>query len=151
MPMRGVAPQAVVLASDTASRLHPLNVDGVPKALLPVGNRPLLSYPLAMIEGSSVRHVLLVRPPRLKYPLTVLAILANKSPASDWNAVIMWKRPSHCPPLQSRSPDGIILQCRLDIRSRSAPRYTATVSLQLWYIVRGVLGASGLRCPHPAG
>jgi len=60
MPMRGVAPQAVILASDTGSRLHPLNEDGVPKALLPVGNRPLISYPLAMIEGSSVRHVLVV-------------------------------------------------------------------------------------------
>lgn len=58
--MRGVAPQAVILASDTGSRLHPLNGDGVPKALLPVGNRPLISYPLAMIEGSSVRHVLVV-------------------------------------------------------------------------------------------
>lgn len=53
-------PQAVILASDTGSRLYPLNSSECPKSLLPVGNRPLLSYPLAMIEASSVHHVIIV-------------------------------------------------------------------------------------------
>lgn len=50
----------MVLASDTGSRLYPLNGADSPKALLPVGNRPLLSYPLAMIEASGVDHVTIV-------------------------------------------------------------------------------------------
>lgn len=59
--MRGPAPQAVILASDAGSRLYPLNGPSTPKALLPVGNRPLLSFPLAMVEHSGVHHVLVVR------------------------------------------------------------------------------------------
>lgn len=58
--MRGPSPQAVILASDTGARLYPLNGPATPKALLPVGNRPLLSFPLAMIEHSGIRHVLVV-------------------------------------------------------------------------------------------
>lgn len=58
-------PQAVILASGTGARLYPLNGSGSPKALLPVGNRPLLSYPLAMIEASGVHHVIIVSEPLL--------------------------------------------------------------------------------------
>lgn len=58
--MRGPSPQAVILASDTGARLYPLNSPATPKALLPVGNRPLLSFPLAMIEHSGIHHVLVV-------------------------------------------------------------------------------------------
>lgn len=53
-------PQAIVLASDNGSRLYPLTGGSLPKALLPIGNRPLLSYPLAMIEACGVHHVIIV-------------------------------------------------------------------------------------------
>lgn len=53
--------QAVLLASDTGSRLYPLNSPATPKALLPVGNKAMLSFPLAMLEVGGVAHVLIVR------------------------------------------------------------------------------------------
>ncbi len=152
MPMRGVAPQAVVLASDTGSRLHPLNGDGVPKALLPVGNRPLLSYPLAMIEGSSVRHVLLVRPPRLKFLPTCQA---NMSPGRDQCAVTMWERLMHSSPSQSRSSlDGtaVSLQRRLDRIFACGPRPDALrVYLYSSGTSLGVCWTGSASDAHPAG
>lgn len=42
------------------SRLYPLNASGTPKVLLPVANRPLLSFPLRMLEESGVADVLVV-------------------------------------------------------------------------------------------
>ena len=54
--------QAVLLASDTGSRLYPLNSPATPKALLPIGNKAMLSFPLAMLEAGGVAHVLIVRP-----------------------------------------------------------------------------------------
>ena len=53
--------QAVLLASDTGSRLYPLNSPATPKALLPIGNKAMLSFPLAMLEAGGVAHVLIVR------------------------------------------------------------------------------------------
>jgi 2-C-methyl-D-erythritol 4-phosphate cytidylyltransferase len=54
---------AVLLAGGGGSRLYPLNASGTPKVLLPVANRPLLSFPLRMLEESGVSDVLVVRPP----------------------------------------------------------------------------------------
>ncbi len=62
--MRGPAPQAVLLASDTGTKLYPLNSPSLPKPLLPVGNRAMLSYPLAMIEDSGIHHVLVASGPQ---------------------------------------------------------------------------------------
>jgi len=55
--------QAVLLAGGGGSRLYPLNASGTPKVLLPVANRPLLTFPLRMLEESGVSDVLLVSPP----------------------------------------------------------------------------------------
>lgn len=55
------AATAVLLAGAAGSRLYPLNASGTPKVLLPVANRPLLTFPLRMLEESGVVDVLLVR------------------------------------------------------------------------------------------
>ncbi|PRW60694.1 translation initiation factor eIF-2B subunit gamma [Chlorella sorokiniana] len=52
--------QAVLLAGGGGSRLYPLNASGTPKVLLPVANRPLLTFPLRMLEESGVTDVLVV-------------------------------------------------------------------------------------------
>ena len=49
--------QAVILAGSGGAQLHPLNSDGTPKVLLPVGNRPLLSFPLRTLAEAGVRDV----------------------------------------------------------------------------------------------
>ena len=54
---------AVLLAGGGGSRLYPLNAGGTPKVLLPVANRPLLTFPLRMLEESGVADVLVVRLP----------------------------------------------------------------------------------------
>lgn len=51
---------AVLLAGGGGSRLYPLNASGTPKVLLPVANRPLLTFPLRMLEESGVGDVLVV-------------------------------------------------------------------------------------------
>lgn len=51
---------AVLLAGGGGSRLYPLNASGTPKVLLPVANRPLLSFPLRMLEENGLTDVLVV-------------------------------------------------------------------------------------------
>ena len=68
--------QAVLLASDTGSRLYPLNSPATPKALLPVGNKAMLCFPLAMLEAGGVAHVLIVR--TLSY-IVLLLVLSSMS------------------------------------------------------------------------
>lgn len=51
--------EAVVLAGGDDKRLFPLSA-GVPKALLPVANRPLLHYPLRMLAEAGLRHAWVV-------------------------------------------------------------------------------------------
>jgi translation initiation factor eIF-2B subunit gamma len=59
MPSSGGATvQAVVLAGAGGSRLHPLSDGGLPKVLLPVANRPLLTFPLRTLEEGGVTDVL---------------------------------------------------------------------------------------------
>jgi translation initiation factor eIF-2B subunit gamma len=52
--------QAIILAGAGGSRLFPLNADGLPKVLLPVANRPLLSFPLKMLEEAGIVDVFIV-------------------------------------------------------------------------------------------
>ncbi|KAL4856779.1 Propionyl-CoA carboxylase alpha chain [Chlorella vulgaris] len=60
-PMLQMPPcSAVLLAGSAGSRMYPLNASGIPKVLLPVANRPLLTFPLRMLEESGVADVLLV-------------------------------------------------------------------------------------------
>ena len=51
--------EAVVLAGGDDKRLFPLSA-GVPKALLPVANRPLLHYPLRMLAEAGLHHAWVV-------------------------------------------------------------------------------------------
>ncbi len=51
--------QYVLLVGGEGKRMYPLT-SGLPKALLPVGNRPLLSYPLASLAAAGVRSALIV-------------------------------------------------------------------------------------------
>lgn len=52
--------QAIILAGAGGSRLYPLNSQGLPKVLMPVANRPLLTFPLRLLEEGGVTDVLVV-------------------------------------------------------------------------------------------
>uniref|UniRef100_A0A1X7UAW9 Translation initiation factor eIF2B subunit gamma n=1 Tax=Amphimedon queenslandica TaxID=400682 RepID=A0A1X7UAW9_AMPQE len=49
----------VLLAGGQASGLYPLN-EAYPKALLPVGNKPLLYYPLRLLEKNNFKEVTVI-------------------------------------------------------------------------------------------
>ena len=51
--------QAVVLAGGEDSQLFPLTTDMV-KALLPVANQPLISYPLKTLSDAGLQSVIVV-------------------------------------------------------------------------------------------
>nr|MDO8135794.1 NDP-sugar synthase [Candidatus Njordarchaeum guaymaensis] len=51
--------QAVVLAAGTGTRLMPLTAV-IPKALLPIANRPLLDYVISSLKQASIREVIIV-------------------------------------------------------------------------------------------
>ncbi|KAG9454850.1 hypothetical protein H6P81_007754 [Aristolochia fimbriata] len=52
--------QVVVLAGGTSKNLVPLVSKDVPKALLPVANRPVLSYVLELLESSNLKDLIVV-------------------------------------------------------------------------------------------
>ncbi|XP_010247231.1 PREDICTED: probable translation initiation factor eIF-2B subunit gamma [Nelumbo nucifera] len=52
--------QVVVLAGGTSKELVPLVSKEVPKALLPVANRPVLSYILELLEASNLKDLIVV-------------------------------------------------------------------------------------------
>lgn len=52
--------QAVILAGGGGSHLYPLNTAGLPKVLMPVANRPLLTFPLRTLEEAGITDVLVV-------------------------------------------------------------------------------------------
>ncbi|KAG7666567.1 hypothetical protein Ndes2526B_g04967 [Nannochloris sp. 'desiccata'] len=52
--------QAVILAGAGGKHLFPLNSAGMPKVLLPVANRPLLTFPLRTLEEAGIIDVLVV-------------------------------------------------------------------------------------------
>lgn len=51
---------AVLLAGGFGKNLHPLTSAGTPKALLPVGNQALISFPLKTLEQGGVTHTIVV-------------------------------------------------------------------------------------------
>eukprot|EP00742_Colponemidia_sp_Colp-10_P004043 GILJ01004313.1.p1 GENE.GILJ01004313.1~~GILJ01004313.1.p1 ORF type:complete len:431 (-),score=66.67 GILJ01004313.1:51-1343(-) len=51
--------QAVILAGGEGARLYPLAED-IPKSLLPIANRPLLSFQLELLERSGFQEVIVV-------------------------------------------------------------------------------------------
>lgn len=52
--------QAVILAGAGGKHLFPLNSAGLPKVLLPVANRPLLTFPLRTLEEAGITDFLVV-------------------------------------------------------------------------------------------
>ncbi|KQJ97549.1 translation initiation factor eIF-2B subunit gamma [Brachypodium distachyon] len=52
--------QVVVLAGGTSEKLSPLVSKDVPKALLPVANRPAISYVLDLLESSDLKDIIMV-------------------------------------------------------------------------------------------
>ncbi|KAJ7540169.1 hypothetical protein O6H91_10G003800 [Diphasiastrum complanatum] len=52
--------QVVVLAGGMSKKLFPLVSKDVPKALLPVGNRPVLSYVLELLEANNLKDLIVV-------------------------------------------------------------------------------------------
>lgn len=58
--------QAIVFAGGAGSKLYPLPSDTMPKSLLPIANRPLISFQLDLLENSQfsgVQHVHLFTSP----------------------------------------------------------------------------------------
>ena len=51
---------AILLAGGVGKHLHPLTSSGVPKALLPVGNQTLISFPLRTLEQGGVTNTVVV-------------------------------------------------------------------------------------------
>ncbi|GAB2277972.1 hypothetical protein Dimus_012671 [Dionaea muscipula] len=52
--------QVVVLAGGTSKKLVPLVSKDIPKALLPVANRPVISYVLELLEQSNLKDLIVV-------------------------------------------------------------------------------------------
>ena len=52
--------EVVILAGGDCKRLYPLTAGGAPKALLPVGNRPLISYALRHLAEAGVKAATVV-------------------------------------------------------------------------------------------
>jgi len=57
--MKTVQYKAVILSGGTGGSLHPLTED-IPKALLPIANRPLLSYQLELLEKCGFEEAIVV-------------------------------------------------------------------------------------------
>lgn len=76
---------AVVLAGGDDKRLFPLCA-GAAKALLPVGNKPLLHYPLRTLSEAGLRHV--------------FVIVSGEKPAASISAWIQSEYPAQGPGLQ---------------------------------------------------
>lgn len=66
--------QAVVLAGGDDKRLHPMTSSSV-KALLPVANKPLLSYSLRLLAAAGLKQCLVVRgTPRIEKPISCVVV-----------------------------------------------------------------------------
>ncbi len=52
---------AVLITGGVGKNLHPLTSAGTPKALVPVGNQALISFPLRALEQGGVTHTIVVR------------------------------------------------------------------------------------------
>lgn len=48
--------QAVILAAGRGSRMYPLN-EQLPKALLPVANKPMIWYPIRMLQKAGFEGI----------------------------------------------------------------------------------------------
>ena len=57
--------KAVILCAGRGSRLSPLT-DAVPKALLPLGPKPVISYVLNELEQAGIIPITMITLPKLK-------------------------------------------------------------------------------------
>ncbi|KAL6009864.1 hypothetical protein ACLOJK_000295 [Asimina triloba] len=64
--------QVVVLAGGTSKNLHPIVSKELPKALLPVANRPVLSYVLELLESSNLKNLIVVSPLCLSFSICIM-------------------------------------------------------------------------------
>jgi len=60
MPGATQAHQAIILAGGGGSKMHPLNNGGIPKVLLPIANKVLLTFPLRTLEDAGINEVFVV-------------------------------------------------------------------------------------------
>lgn len=56
-----LAQQAVLLVGGLSNKLFPLTSPSTPKALLNVGNQPLISFPVKLLEEGGIKEIFLVR------------------------------------------------------------------------------------------
>ncbi len=55
-----LAQQAVLLVGGLSNKLYPLTSPSTPKALLHVGNQPLVSFPVKLLEQGGIKEIFLV-------------------------------------------------------------------------------------------
>lgn len=55
-----LAQQAVLLVGGLSNKLFPLTSPSTPKALLNVGNQPLISFPVKLLEEGGIKDIFLV-------------------------------------------------------------------------------------------
>uniref|UniRef100_A0A8C4WYE4 Translation initiation factor eIF2B subunit gamma n=1 Tax=Eptatretus burgeri TaxID=7764 RepID=A0A8C4WYE4_EPTBU len=69
--------QAVLLAGGRGSRLTELTAS-VPKPLLPVGNRPMIWYPLNLLERAGFEEVIVIATKEVRNQLNTFPALSTK-------------------------------------------------------------------------
>lgn len=100
MPGAAATPrfQVVILAGGENKKLFPLTSGGV-KALLPVGNRPLISYTLRHLEQAGISQAVVVSGPR-----AAAAARAAPARASTLRCRIQHARQEVAPAAAARRP-----------------------------------------------
>lgn len=76
--------QAVILAAGSGSRMYPIT-EKIPKALLHVGNLPLIWYPVNMLEKAGFEGMVVIWV--IKF-ITMIEVLTNDS----WFSIDFYKR-----------------------------------------------------------